>query len=398
MSQFRTPRRQRQRELDERRAAEADIKHRHYVRPYGNRGLHVVKATVDGAEYIVSGPGRTFQPGTVVPTGSNTGNQGETILSDPVPGRRGAGLYAPTTITKRQCPACLTGRRYIGITDSGSTDVVQAWEYLDNALISLLDTASLPAELQTSGGERFEWTLVSDTTVAFIATDTSNDDRVVIWHLGGSLGLMTPDSGSDLWTKLLWTGDSLWVAEEVGSGENQVKVYRGFPVIGGDLDQVANINVSGFNTIDPGDMAIAFHQPYVWSDQLDELPPAEDTRWVGDGTDNFGPPILDQGSNAGGGQMVGSGAALVGHGPTPASIYLISSDLTEQRITPTGWSLGSRPKLAVSNPGEYSVSISGGFVRLPLKDYSDVNTSNCGTPGLPLAGPSGLSLKAFLPI
>ena len=164
MSQFRTPGRRRQRELNERRRTEADIKYRHYVRPYGNRGLHVVKSAIDGKEYIVSGPGRTFAPGTVVPTGSNTGTQGEFIVTDPPPGRRGAGRYPPNTTTKRACPVCLKGREYIGITDSGATDILQAWSYLDGQPISLLDTATLPAELQSSGDDRLHWELITPTT------------------------------------------------------------------------------------------------------------------------------------------------------------------------------------------------------------------------------------------
>jgi len=395
MSQFRTPGRRRQRELDDRRRSEADIKHRHYVRPYGNRGLHVVKSAIDGAEYVVSGPGRTFQPGTVVPTGSNTGTQGEVILTDPTPGRRGAGNFPPNTIVKRQCPQSLMGRRYIGITDSGASDVVQAWDYLDGTLLGLLDTASLPAELQTSGDLRFSWILTSPTTVAFLATDTSNDDRVVIWHLGGSVGMLTNDSGSDFYGRMIWTLGSVWFTREIASGEDHVRVYRGPPVIGEGAAAVANIEVSDIqDSIDDSNLAVIGGQAYIWSDDIDSLAPGN-TRWCGDGIDNFSQAIPDIGSGAGGGQQMASGQALVGH----FDIVLAGTDFREISITPPGWTVGSNPKLAVSNESEYGVTVTGGgYVRLPIKDYSGVSTSNCGTPGFPVVSPSGLSLKAFLPI
>jgi hypothetical protein len=68
------------RSLNERRGTESDVKYRHYVRPLGNGGMHVVKDTIDGVQYTVSGPTRTFRPGAIVPTGSHTGNQGEFII------------------------------------------------------------------------------------------------------------------------------------------------------------------------------------------------------------------------------------------------------------------------------------------------------------------------------
>ena len=76
------------------RYEESDVQHRIYVRPLGNTGVHIVKSRPDGAEYQVAGPQRTFAPGQSVPTGRYTGRQGETILIEPPPGRRGQA--APT--------------------------------------------------------------------------------------------------------------------------------------------------------------------------------------------------------------------------------------------------------------------------------------------------------------
>ena len=84
--------------LDKRATSEADINHRIYVRPLGNTGLHIVKSRPTGAEYQVSGPTRTFVPGQSVPTGRHTGTQGETILIEPPPGKRGPVRQATTTV------------------------------------------------------------------------------------------------------------------------------------------------------------------------------------------------------------------------------------------------------------------------------------------------------------
>jgi hypothetical protein len=392
MSQFRTPRRRRERELNERRASEADIKHRHYVRPYGNRGLHVVKSAIDGEEYIVSGPGRTFQPGTVVPTGSNTGTQGETILTDPPPGRRGAGGFPPSTIVKRRCPVCLTGRKYIGITDSGSTDIVQAWDYTDGTPLTLLETATLPAKLQTSGDFRDHFELVTPTKIAFIARTTTNEDTVVIWNIGGSLGTGTFEN-NNFFGKLLYTLGALYFAEE--HSDSSLDIMRMLPFIGEGATKVADINVGGASKIGNNDLVMIGGLPHIWSDDLDELPPAEDTRYCAAGSSQFGPVLQDFGSRASGGHHLGSGGSLVGH---PIAT-LVDIDQREQRLWPTEWgSFIGTLRLPLSTQQEYLSSTTTAFTRLPIKDYSGVNGVTCPIPTLPIDAPIGQPFKALLPL
>jgi hypothetical protein len=398
MSPFRTLRRQQERELNERRASEADIKHRHYVRPHGNRGLHVVKSAVDGKEYIVSGPGRTFQPGTVVPTGSNTGTQGETILNDPPPGRRGAGRFSPTTITKHNCPVCLRGRDYIAVTDLGSSDVVQAWSYRDGDLVALLDTATLPAALQTSGDERLHWELVTPTKIAFVAQDTSNKDRVAIWEFGQTVGLGT-HSSFDFKGKLIYTLGALYYGNEVSGQEDRVRVHRMLPFDGEDEENLGLIRVSSPSTIDWDDIAVIGGTVRCWSDDLDEEPPAADTRWCEYGISVFGPILQDVGGNAFGGYYLNSGEAIVSH----PRVTLVQLDLTERYLWPTGWSMGSgKLKMPLNSQSEYAMvdTFNGLFTRLPMKDYSGINTVNCPVPLLSIQPPptGAASLKAFLPV
>lgn len=83
------------RALDKRRTTEADNNYRVYVSPFGARGLHKVRDECNEEEKIVSGPARTFAPGAIVPTGSNTGRVGggEFILTEPPPGRRGGATF-----------------------------------------------------------------------------------------------------------------------------------------------------------------------------------------------------------------------------------------------------------------------------------------------------------------
>ena len=81
------------RTLRDQRDAWADNKFREYVQPWGARGLHVVRNQCNAEEKIVSGPARTFAPGSVVPTGSNAGRPGEFILMEPPPGRRGGAAF-----------------------------------------------------------------------------------------------------------------------------------------------------------------------------------------------------------------------------------------------------------------------------------------------------------------
>lgn len=90
----RSARTQLRRGLDRRRVSEADINYRVYVRPNGHRGLHVVRLQCNEEEMVVSGPKKTFAPGSIVPTGSHTGNPGEFILTDPPPGRRGGSVFS----------------------------------------------------------------------------------------------------------------------------------------------------------------------------------------------------------------------------------------------------------------------------------------------------------------
>lgn len=102
--------------LDRRRGRESDVQYRVYRRPYGSRGLHVVADTTDGQEFVVSGPGQTFAPGAVVPTGRNSGAQGETILQAPPPGRRGASQLPPL---KRQKTGEPSGLLVVHLDSSG---------------------------------------------------------------------------------------------------------------------------------------------------------------------------------------------------------------------------------------------------------------------------------------
>jgi len=95
--------------LNQRATREADVNHRIYVRPLGTTGLHIVKSRPDGAEYQVAGPSRTFVPGQFVPTGRHTNTQGETILIEPPPGKRGR-AEPPTTTTNPPLPvSTMTG-------------------------------------------------------------------------------------------------------------------------------------------------------------------------------------------------------------------------------------------------------------------------------------------------
>lgn len=396
MSPFRTPRENIRRELDKRRSSEADINYRHYVRPHGSRGIHVVKASVDGREYFVSGPGRTFQPGTVVPTGSNTGNQGEFIVTDPPPGRRGAGNFPPSTIVKRSCPRCIKGREYIGITDSGATDILKAWKYLDGTPLELLDTASLPAELQTGGDTRVKWELITPTKIAFVAQDIGNDDRVVIWNLGGSVGAQS-HGGSQVKSRLIWTLGSIWYLIEV-NGFDETKAYRVAPFIGEDHDFLGDINVTFPSLVSIDNLAIVGGQPYIWSDDLDPFPSG--TAYVGIGTDNFGPAIPDLNSNQrGGGYMLNSGETLFSRGVAG----IVNSELTERSLWPAGWhTMGffGVMKLPLSTQSEYGLFHFNEqtATRLALKDYSGLNATTCPIPTFEVLRAGGLVVEALLPL
>lgn len=79
-------------ELNRRHIAEADNNWRLYKQPLGRR-LAIVKRECNDEEIVVTSPGYTFSPGSVVATGSHTGIGGEFILSPPPPGRLGGGVY-----------------------------------------------------------------------------------------------------------------------------------------------------------------------------------------------------------------------------------------------------------------------------------------------------------------
>ena len=76
-------------DLDRRRTRESDVELRVYVRPLGSRGEHVVRHLDSSEEVVVTGPGRTHKPGSVVPTGRRSGEIGEFLLTTPPAGHRG---------------------------------------------------------------------------------------------------------------------------------------------------------------------------------------------------------------------------------------------------------------------------------------------------------------------
>lgn len=91
------------RSLDKRRDGESDVQPRIYLRPLGRSGLHVVRLECNEEEIIVSGS-RSFAPGTQVFTGRYSGRTGETILTEPPPGRRGASAF-PLQVVSRDLDA-----------------------------------------------------------------------------------------------------------------------------------------------------------------------------------------------------------------------------------------------------------------------------------------------------
>lgn len=81
--------------LDRRRLNESDAQPRVIVRPGPTEGTQVVKRECNDQEFVVSSPpGRTWAPGSVVFTARYSGDQGESIIAEPPPGRRGASLVA----------------------------------------------------------------------------------------------------------------------------------------------------------------------------------------------------------------------------------------------------------------------------------------------------------------
>jgi hypothetical protein len=129
---------------------------------------------------------------------------------------------------------------------------------------------------------------------------------------------------------------------------------------------------------------------------MDELPPGGQTRYAADGLSVFGPAISDLGMNAFGGYQLADGTSLVSH----PRVVLVQSDLTERPIWPVGWSDGGyfgRLKLPLSTEHEYVMVEAGEFTRLPLRDYSGVNATNCPLPVISITSP-GASLVALLPL
>lgn len=84
--------------LESRRTAEADLRRAVYVRPYG-RKWHIVRNICNDQEYAVADGlafGRTFTEGTIVMLGSQSGRNGEFLISGPPAGGIGASGYAVT--------------------------------------------------------------------------------------------------------------------------------------------------------------------------------------------------------------------------------------------------------------------------------------------------------------
>lgn len=99
MSSRRTPVGVIRRSLDRRRDAESDVQPRVYLRPLGRSGLHVVRLECNDEELVVAGS-RSFAPGANVQTGRYSGRAGETIITEPPPGRRGASAF-PRDVVRR---------------------------------------------------------------------------------------------------------------------------------------------------------------------------------------------------------------------------------------------------------------------------------------------------------
>lgn len=78
--------------------SEADVVEGDYVAPDGGRGQHTVHPPGHPEiPYNVTGPRRTFAPGTRVVIGAIFGSDRRIILNDPPPGRRGGSLYGADT-------------------------------------------------------------------------------------------------------------------------------------------------------------------------------------------------------------------------------------------------------------------------------------------------------------
>lgn len=367
------------RSLNERRSWESDIKYRLYVRPLGNRGLHVVKSSIDGQEYIVSGPGRTFRPGTVVPTGSNTGTQGEFIVSDPPPGRRGAGRVSQEKWTHQAggCPQSITGRTYIGIVDKIATHTLYAYSYADGKLGALIDQITLPTELQHSSSERWGWQLADSSTIVWSQEITGGNETQAIWDLGGSAGKIDHDSSNFMGNTMVYNGQLYYLLE--GSSD-QAKAYRVNPVIGASSTFDGNIEDGGREMSQ--DIVVINGDHYTYSSD------GSPDRWV---SLTFTGPENTLGTGYVGGPIAFGGCVIGSFN----QVKWVQQDLSTILLWPAGWiswswtlplSHGAQVNVSLT-PLEYSVydPASGSLVRFgAIQNFSAIDIGRCPIPAIPV--------------
>lgn len=86
--------------LDRRRDGESDVQPRVYRQSAGP-GLASVSPECSPDLRIVVAASRTFAPGSTVQTGRNSGRPGEAIITEPVPGHRGASAF-PRDVVRRE--------------------------------------------------------------------------------------------------------------------------------------------------------------------------------------------------------------------------------------------------------------------------------------------------------
>ncbi len=358
------------RSLNERRAWESDIKYRLYVKPLGRRGLHVVKSSIDGQEFIVSGPGRTFRPGTVVPTGSNTGTQGEFIVSDPPPGRRGAGRVSQQQWTHQAggCPQSILGRTYIGIIDEVSTHTLYAYSYADGKLGALIDQVTLPSDLQHASPGRWGWQLVNPSIIVWTQLNNDQDNETIgIWNLGGSAGETGNDAGSSFRGNCMVFGGELYFIDETGDPDI-VEALRVDPVIGDFADNDDDIEDPIPDRELGQDLVVIGGVHYTWSS-------GNPARWIS--SSSTGPDIGSGGGKVGG--PVAFGGCVIGRGGGPS---WVQENLVQLSLWPGGWSLGGQVNISLT-PLEYSWydPSSGSLVRFgAIQNFSSVDTSRCPLP------------------
>lgn len=122
MSSKRTPEKVITGSLDYRRDDESDVQPRTYVRAVGNTGGHIVKRVCNDEEIYVRGS-RSFAPGTQVNTVRHSGRPGETISTDPPPGRVGVSAY-PVNVVVRELDVLDIVSADPNIVDAGFDDTV----------------------------------------------------------------------------------------------------------------------------------------------------------------------------------------------------------------------------------------------------------------------------------